>query len=151
MLKKLENFFAWIHDPQISNQIDVYADVYHLFSMFGEMADEGQAFLAMAEESEGIIKGLLNSEVTLNYVLSSEIVIRLNEQLRKRKVELSARPKTSKLTGASIPPKPMMHLSPISDFPPLFRIFHSLGKYFPTNREKCMLHPPKFLITFFSH
>ena len=35
--------------------------------------------------------------MTVDTVLSSEILIRENEQLRKRKMELSARSKTSKL------------------------------------------------------
>jgi len=46
------------------------------------------------------------------------------------------------------PLKPMMHFPPISDFPPLFRIFQSLGKFFKLFPQKCMFHPPKFLMTF---
>ena len=67
------------------------------------MTDGSQDFLAMVEECEKIISALLHSEVTLSRprptVLSQEIVIRINEQLRrsKQKMELSARSKTSKL------------------------------------------------------
>ncbi len=65
--------------------------------ILSEMADESQDFVAMIEEYEGTFNKLLNSEVTVDTVLASEILIRVNEQLRKRKMELSARSKTSKL------------------------------------------------------
>jgi len=59
--------------------------------------DESEDFVAMIEEYEGTFNKLLNSEVTLDTVLASEIVNRISEQLGKRKMELCARSKTSKL------------------------------------------------------
>ena len=65
--------------------------------ILSEMVDESEDFVAMIEEYEGTFNKLLNSEVTLDTVLASEIVNRISEQLGKRKMELCARSKTSKL------------------------------------------------------
>src|SRR6218665_2251852 len=54
-------------------------------------------------------------------------------------------------TGASIPPKAMMHFPPISDFPPLFRVLEKLSQLSNILKNVCMLHPTKVLMTFFSH
>ena len=41
-------------------------------------------------------------------------------------------------------PSPMMYFPSISNFSPLIRIFHSLGKF----SAKCIFHPPRFLMIF---
>src|SRR6218665_572084 len=57
--------------------------------------------------------------------------------------------------GASIPPETMMHFPPVSDFPPPFsKNFLTLKKIFtilPFSEKFLDFHPPKFLMTFFSH
>ena len=102
--------------------------------MVSEMADGSPEFAAVVEESEGMYSALLNGEATLETVLTSENLSRIDEELEKRKTELSARSKTSQLwlnyqnmvkvarslmkadrTGSWL-----MHLRAVSDCLPIF-------------------------------
>ena len=102
--------------------------------MVSEMADGSPEFAAVVEESEGMYSALLNGEATLETVLTSENLSRIDEELEKRKTELSARSKASQLwlncqnmvkvarslmkadrTGSWL-----MHLRAVSDCLPIF-------------------------------
>ena len=59
-----------------------------------------------------------------------------------------------KSTGASIPPEAMMHFPSVSDFLLFQKNFQTLWKIFqilPFPEKFFDFHPPKFLMTFFSH
>ena len=62
-----------------------------------EIADDSPKFAAMVEESEGMYTALLNGEMTLESVITSETLGCINKELEKRKIELCARSKTSQL------------------------------------------------------
>ncbi|KAG0712618.1 hypothetical protein GWK47_018095 [Chionoecetes opilio] len=62
-----------------------------------EMADDDPGFAAMVEESEATYTALVNGGMTLDTVLASETLGKIYEELRAKKMELSARSKTSQL------------------------------------------------------
>ena len=60
----------------------------------------------------------------------------------------------SRCTGASIHPEAMMHFPSVSDFPPFPKNFQTpwkISKTLPFPEKLFDFHPPKFLMTFFSH
>ena len=65
--------------------------------MLSEMCSESAEFAAMIEESETLYTALQNGHISFEAVSSSQTLGQIKEQLKKRKMELRARSKTSQL------------------------------------------------------
>ena len=63
--------------------------------LVSEMIDESHGFATMVEQSEAIYASLVKGEMPIETVFISETLIRINEELGKRKMELCARSMTS--------------------------------------------------------
>ena len=102
--------------------------------MVSEISEDNPQFAAMVEQSEEMYTALVNGDMTLDTVFTSEILSQINEELEKRKTELGARSKTSmlwlnyqsmvkvarSLIMADRTSSWQMHLHTVSDCMPIF-------------------------------